>query len=425
MLRRALRIAAVSAAALSLAVSAAWAQGRIDEIAPTGPADARVALVIGNSSYKVVNPLTNPANDPQAIGQTLNRAGFEVVTALNMNQADMRRLASDFAARVAAKGPNTVALVFYAGHGLQVEGENFLVPVDARIQRETDVGEQTMPLADLMKTLQDVNSRTRIFILDACRNNPFPGLEAHGLALADAPADTLLAYSTAPGAEAVDGSGQHSPYADALLKFIKEPGVPIEQMFKQVRLQVHQQTQGKQTPWESSSLTSNFAFFSPPNPAAAGAEPSVAVAPTESSTAIKPLPTLRVEELKSRPAEQAYWYVIAEDSDDSMRNSSSSTQSIPSVVIRFVGCSAVAKRCSTGARQCVNTSAAYEAYLSRHPRSDHEVTALRLRTNPRARSLNPIFAPRPNNDARHWQVNANRQQLVNAEGISAATLNGW
>ena len=243
MLRYAVRIAAASVMSLSFAIGAAWAQTRnnVPSVAPTG---ARVALIIGNSSYTAVKPLANPSSDAQAIGQSLNRAGFEVITAINMNRADMHRLTNEFAARVTAKGTNTVALVFYAGHGLQVDGENFLVPVDAHIKREADVSAQTLPLGDMLKALDNVKIRTRIIILDACRNNPFASFGSgrpQGLAHLNAPNDTLLAYSTTPGREAVDGVGKHSPYATALLKSINHSDIPVEQMFEQVRLQVHQQ----------------------------------------------------------------------------------------------------------------------------------------------------------------------------------------
>jgi uncharacterized caspase-like protein len=435
MLRTALRIAAVSVAALSFAVGGAWAAGG-DVVPSIAPQAARVALVIGNSFYKAVNPLANPANDAQAMGQMLNRAGFEVITALNMNGAEMHRLTRDFAARVAAKGPDTVALVFYAGHGLQIDGENFLVPVDARLEREADIASQTMPLADVMKALENVNSRMRIVILDACRNNPFAALEtgrARGLALVDAPSDTILAYSTAPGTEAADGVGEHSPYAAALIDSISQPGVPIEQLFKQVRLHVHQQTQGKQTPWESSSLTSNFAFFS--TFATALAAP-VKVASNDPQDGIRPAPLVRLEDLKTRPAEQAYWYVIAEDSEEYYQE-----------FIRLYPdnplCDQV-RRLFNRRKQMVdwrdtvlrNTPEAYETYLSRHPHTDLEAAALRLRVTPRERPLDPIFAPRLNNEGRRLvgndsrptstsvstkggvqlsNLNTNRHQLFNAE----------
>ena len=234
-------------------------------------AENRIALVIGNANYTSVTALPNPANDARAMTTFLHSAGFEVVQAPDLTQSDMRTTIGKFATRVAEKGPDTVALVFYAGHGLQVDGENFLVPVDAHIEREADVPLQSMRLADLMHTLSSVPSKTRIVILDACRNNPFSAINkttGRGLAIVDAPNGSLVSYSTAPGTEALDGDGVNSPYTTALLQIGKEPGLPIEQALKRVRLAVSGATHQQQFPWESSSLTADFSFL----PAAAGQE---------------------------------------------------------------------------------------------------------------------------------------------------------
>ena len=136
-------------------------------------AENRVALVIGNSSYRTVTALRNPGNDASAIAGVLSNAGFEVMSVSDVTQGDLRRAIRDFAAKLTEKGADTVALVFYAGHGLQVDGENFLVPVDARIEREADVAIETMRLADVMNALATVPAKIRIVMLDACRNNPF------------------------------------------------------------------------------------------------------------------------------------------------------------------------------------------------------------------------------------------------------------
>ncbi|RAI44254.1 caspase family protein [Rhodoplanes roseus] len=251
-------------------------------------AEPRMALVIGNSAYQAVTELPNPANDAKAMAELLAAAGFEVTTAPDLGQAEMRRAVGDFAAKVAEKGADTVSLVFYAGHGLQVDGENFLVPVDARISREADVPLQTVRLTDVMNALAAVPSKTRIVILDACRNNPFSEINkvvGRGLAIVDAPAGSIVSYSTSPGSEAEDGSGANSPYTGAFLTVAKDPGVPIEQAFKRVRYAVHQATAGRQTPWESSSLTADFAFF----PGVATSAPVVATsAPVVAATDTKP-----------------------------------------------------------------------------------------------------------------------------------------
>ena len=122
-------------------------------------AESRLALVIGNSSYRSVTPLPNPVNDAKAIADELTAAAFDVTPALDLGQSDMRRAIRDFAAKIADKGPDTIALVFYAGHGVQVDGENFLIPVDARIQRESDIAIEAVRLADLMNALAAVPSK--------------------------------------------------------------------------------------------------------------------------------------------------------------------------------------------------------------------------------------------------------------------------
>src|ERR1700681_40541 len=183
-------------------------------------AENRVALVIGQSNYRSVVALPNPAIDAKAMSQLLSDAGFEVLSAADLSQNEMRERVSDFAAKVAAKGPDTVALVFYAGHGLQIDGENFLVPVAVDPKREADIPLQAVRLNDILNTLASVPSKMRILMLDACRNNPFPGISntaGGGLAIVDAKIGapgTFLSFSTSPGAVAEDGA--NSPYTSAL-----------------------------------------------------------------------------------------------------------------------------------------------------------------------------------------------------------------
>lgn len=240
-------------------------------------AESRLALVIGQSSYRAVAPLPNPVNDAKAMAQMLGDAGFEVQSATDLSQNDLRARIASFAATVSAKGPDTVALVFYAGHGLQIDGENYLVPVDIDPKREADIPLQAVRLNDILNTLTSVPAKSRIILLDACRNNPFPAISktaGRGLAQVDVKfgtPGTLLSFSTSPGAEAEDGKDGNSPYTTALLKAGREPGLSIEDAFKRVRLSVNQATEGRQTPWESSSLVNDFRFFG----GDAGAKPAV------------------------------------------------------------------------------------------------------------------------------------------------------
>ncbi|OPY93829.1 hypothetical protein A5906_17240 [Bradyrhizobium sacchari] len=278
------------------------------QVAPVQPAPAalqgpeqRVALVIGNSNYQNAPQLQNPDNDAQSMAQFLNSAGFEVVSATDLGQNDMLRVVQDFSAKVSARGPNTVAMVYYAGHGVQLAGENYLVPVDAKVSSPTELVNNSVRLVDVMSTLETIPSRMRIVILDACRNNPFPNVNdaGRGLAIVDAPNGSIVGYSTAPGAEALDGTGGHSPYTQAFLNVAREPNVPIEQLFKRVRLQVNQSTSGAQIPWESSSLTSDFTFFGDTAVAASRAPVNAPVVQMASN-------------LPSRSTRQAYDYIVSE-----------------------------------------------------------------------------------------------------------------
>src|SRR5438477_1565097 len=265
--------------------------------------EQRVALVIGNSKYQSAPPLPNPDNDAQSMAQFLNSAGFEVVEATDLTHSDMIKVVQDFSSRVAARGPNAVAMIYYAGHGVQLAGENYLVPVDAKISSPSDLAANSIRLVDVMATLEAIPSRMRIVVLDACRNNPFPTINdaGRGLAIVDAPNGSIVGYSTAPGTEALDGSGGHSPYTSAFLQLAREPNLPIEKLFKRIRLDVNHSTEGQQTPWESSSLTSDFYFFG-----------DTAVAATRAPEAEKAVYV--ADNLPSRASRRAYDYVLAENS---------------------------------------------------------------------------------------------------------------
>lgn len=301
-------IAAAATAALSTSVTAqvrtAALQSTGFQLAQAAQAESRVALVIGNSAYQVNKPLNNPVNDAQAVSQMLNQAGFEVVMAFDLTRDIMKQTVEEFAARVLEKGNNTVAMVYYAGHGIQADGENYLIPIDAKFSDEDDLPEQGVKLADVVAALEATQTKARIVVVDACRNNPFGGSandDNGGLALVDAPEGALIAYSTAPGTVAFDGLGKHSPYAAAFMRTARTPNLPVEQVFKKVRLLVNDSTDKKQTPWDSARLTTEFVFF-----ASAEAPAAPAVVPVK----------VAVAELGSRPARQAYEIAIAEDSED-------------------------------------------------------------------------------------------------------------
>ena len=211
---------------------------------------------------------------------------------------------------MAEKGPDTIALVFYAGHGLQIDGENYLVPVDVDPRRETDIPLQAVRLNDILNTLASVPSKSRILLLDACRNNPFPEINktaGRGLAIIDAKTGapgTFMSFSTSPGAEAEDGSGANSPYTTALLAAAKEANIPIEETFKRVRVAVNKVTEGRQTPWDSSSLTDDFRFIGTP------------VAGPKLASAKKTVDEWK-RDLQGKPVEAANELMVADGTDES------------------------------------------------------------------------------------------------------------
>jgi Caspase domain len=266
-------------------------------------AEQRVALVIGNSKYQNTAPLANPDNDAQSVAELLNAAGFEVIAATDLSQDDMIKVVQDFSTKIGEHGPDTVAMIYYAGHGVQVAGENYLIPVDAKIASPSDLVDHSLRLVDLMATLETIPSRLRIVMLDSCRTNPFPNIvdDGRGLAIVDAPLHSIVGYSTSPGAEALDGGNGHSPYTQAFLTLAREPNLPIEQLFKRIRLHVSYATQGLQTPWESSSATSDFYFFG---------DTAVASARTpEHGAAVE-----MASDLPWRSVDQVYDYVLSEGS---------------------------------------------------------------------------------------------------------------
>lgn len=223
-------------------------------------AERRVALVIGNGAYETA-PLKNPVNDARDVAEALRGSGFDLIYKENLDQNGMKRAIREFGRKIQNGG---VALFYYAGHGIQVKGDNFLVPVDAKVQTEEDVEYETVDAGLVLAQMDSAKTSVNIVILDACRNNPFARSfrsATNGLAQMDAPSGTLIAYATAPGSIASDGGlARNGLYTQELLKVISTPNLSIEEVFKRVRISVRGLTQGKQTPWEASSLTGDFSF---------------------------------------------------------------------------------------------------------------------------------------------------------------------
>ena len=247
-------------------------------------AEQRVALVIGNGAYDTT-PLRNPPSDAQAMGALLRTLGFEVVEKVNLDQKEMKKDIQAFGQRLLKGG---VGLFYYAGHGMQVNGRNFLIPIGAQIEHEKQVEYEAVDVGMVMAEMDHARNRLNIVILDACRDNPFARSfrsGAQGLASMNAPSGTLVAYATAPGSVANDGAGENGIYTAELVKAMGVQGLKVEDVFKQVRAAVRETTQGKQVPWEASSLEGDF-YFTPPAP-----PPPVAAAPSAQPTAGAPPPS--------------------------------------------------------------------------------------------------------------------------------------
>jgi uncharacterized caspase-like protein len=244
------------------------------------PSELRHALIIGNSTY-TNGPLKNPVNDARAMAKALGAAGFNVRVVEDATHLGMQRAVRLWGNDIAKGG---VGLFYYAGHGLQVKGKNYLVPVNAEIENEEEIDFSTMDVNFVLAKMDAAKNALNIVILDACRNNPFARSfrsAGRGLAQMDAPTGTFIAFATAPGSVASDGTGENGLYTQHLLREMQKPGLPVEQMFKQVRIGVMKDTKDQQIPWESSSMRGDFAFREGAPPAAAASEAVVASAVSE------------------------------------------------------------------------------------------------------------------------------------------------
>lgn len=220
--------------------------------------DRRVALVIGNSRY-AISPLPNPVNDARDISAVLQSLGFEVILVLDAGLREMEK-AIDLFSR---KAHGATALFFYAGHGLQVDGENYLIPIGAELEDEGDVRYEAVAAGRVLDNLRYAESNLNIIVLDACRNNPFVRSfrsSTRGLARLNAPRGSIVGFSTAPGDVASDGAGRNSPYAAAFIRHAATPDLTVEAFFKEVAKDVAGQTGGKQRPWISSDFLGEFHF---------------------------------------------------------------------------------------------------------------------------------------------------------------------
>ncbi|VAW96243.1 hypothetical protein MNBD_GAMMA22-1265 [hydrothermal vent metagenome] len=249
--------------------------------------DKRFALVIGNSDYRYATTLKNPKNDSSDMAKTLKGLYFETTLIQNATKLQINSAIKKFIIKLKKNGG--VGLFYYAGHGVQFEGSNYLIPTETKAGSELEIKSQSFDISNLLNGLRNIAEATNIIILDACRDNPFknihpPGIRSSpksrsvatagnrslvritipkldsGLSKLDAPSNTLIAFATAPGKVAIDGQGRNSPYTANLIESLQRSGLTIDEVFRRVRLNVAKQSNGKQIPWESSSMMQRFYF---------------------------------------------------------------------------------------------------------------------------------------------------------------------
>jgi uncharacterized caspase-like protein len=225
--------------------------------------EKRLALVIGNAGYQS-GELATPANDAGLIAQTLQAAGFDVIGARDLDGDSLRQTLRDFVEKARLAGPGSVAFLYLAGHGVQFEGENYFVPVDAKVERDTDVPLHAIRLSDYLRPLGSLPLKARFVVLDAARENAYSAYGnplAGGLALVEPETGSLIAYNSAPGTIAPEGAGPYGAYAQALAEMIRDGGLAHDLVFERVRLRVGDVTQGAYLPWNTGKIDPTFFFF--------------------------------------------------------------------------------------------------------------------------------------------------------------------
>ncbi|HMK80299.1 MAG TPA: caspase family protein [Xanthobacteraceae bacterium] len=282
---------------------------------PVAAAQQRIALVIGNAAYPK-GPLGHSLADGGLVAEALTSIGFEIVEGADVNGSDLRRLFGEFLAKLNAAGPDTIAFIYYNGYAVHFEGDNYLLPVDAQINRESEISFQGIRLFDLLRPLADAPATTKIVVLDGTHPLPFQlpvGQLARGLAAIEAAPDMLVAFSTAPGLSAEDGPGPYGPYATAIAEMVREPGLDIDTLFARIRLRTNEATNGAQIPWEVSQLRQVAMLVpgqaAPPPPGAQGllAPPQTEIGAPVVRRRAPPRP------LRDIGPEEAYAFAVEQD----------------------------------------------------------------------------------------------------------------
>src|SRR5262245_32102361 len=335
--------------------------------AQNAPAEKRIALVIGNAGYQA-GALNTPANDAGLIAQTLQAAGFDVVGARDLDQDSLRRALRDFLDKAQDAGPQTVAFVYLSGYGLQLEGENYFAPVDARIARDSGVAAEAIRLSDYTRPLAALGLKASIVVLDAARANPFarsgPPL-AGGLALVEPEPGMLIAFNATAGTIAPESQGAYGPYAQALAEMMREGGLPLAEVFDRVRLRVNDVTKGALVPWHASRVEARFVFFE----RAPDAPPPVA-SPEQSAA-------MRARPIGDLGAQEAYIVALERDTVAGYQDFIAAYPRDP-LAARVRALLGARREAITWRRtRLTDTPAAYWSYLRRYPRGPHAADARR------------------------------------------------
>ncbi|QIG93986.1 caspase family protein [Bradyrhizobium sp. 6(2017)] len=325
--------------------------------------EKRLALVVGNGAYEA-GALQTAANDAGLIAQTLQAAGFDVIGARDLDGETLRKSFRDFIQKVQDAGPNTVAFVYLAGYGVQLTGENYFVPVDAKIARDTDVPVEAIRISDYSHQLSALPIKAGVIVLDAARSNPFAKEGqplAGGLALVDPDPKMLIAFNSAPGTVAPDGAPPYGPYAQALAEMIRAGGLTLPEVFDRVRLRVNEMTKGAEIPWNAQKVDAPFMFFerkpdAPPQQVDAG---------------------LRTKPIRDFPAQDAYAAALERDT---LQGYEDYLQAYPNdPLAKRVRAIVAARREAITWRRTYNadTPDAHWSYLRRYPRGPHAYDARR------------------------------------------------
>ena len=326
--------------------------------------EKRIALVVGNAAY-AKSPLATAANDAGLIAQTLQAAGFDVIGARDLDGDTLRKSFRDFINKAEASGPDTVAMVYLAGYGLQLAGDNYFVPVDSAINRDTDVPIEALRVGDYVRQLASLPLKAGIVVLDAARQQPFvTGQIASGLALVEAEPRMLIAFNAAPGTVAPPEQGSYGIYAQSLAEMIRTGGLPLPEVFNRLRLRVNEASKGAQVPWDSQKVDTPFMFFerAPDAPAPAPADQVAAIRD-------KPIRELGVQE--------AYTAALERDTLQGYEDFLGAYGSDP--LAKRVRAIVAARREAITWRRTYRTDTpnAYWSYLQRYPRGPHAADARR------------------------------------------------